>query len=446
MDSDNHLDEQNDSLELRDDDESFDADKDAYFESDESVFPDVETETGEEEEFIDLDQEMELETEEEEEEDEEEEDEDLMVEEKSYPVPQEDMPHIKVGITHGDFNGVSYEVILKTLADPRMTELFTPILYGSSKVASYYRKTFNLLDFNFNPVRRAEHADSKRVNLINIYDHEVRIEFGKASPVAGELSYLALEQAVADLKNKSIDVLVTAPINKKTIQSPSFNFPGHTEYLATKFHSEDYMMIMVDGNFRVGLITGHVPIQDVAGKITRDVILKKIRIFNQSLIRDFGVRKPRIAVLGLNPHAGEDGLLGLEEEEVFAPAIHDAAEENILVLGPYPADGFFGMMYHSQFDGILAAYHDQGLIPFKALSFDKGVNFTAGLPYVRTSPSHGTAYEIAGKNEASPDSFREAIFMALDIYRRRKEYEELTANPLQKSILVDETPETENNI
>jgi 4-hydroxythreonine-4-phosphate dehydrogenase len=356
------------------------------------------------------------------------------------------MPRLRVGITHGDFNGISYEIILKTLADPRMVELFTPIIYGSSKVASYYRKTYNLLDFNFNPVRRAEHADPKRVNLVNIFDKEVRIEFGKASEIAGELSYLALEQAVTDLKNKLLDVLVTAPINKKTIQSPHFHFSGHTEYLAAKFHAEDYMMIMVDNNLRVGLMTGHIPLHDVAGSLTRETVLRKIRLFNTSLIKDFGIRKPRIAVLGLNPHAGEDGFLGTEEEQIFLPAIHDAAEENILALGPYPADGFFGTMNYTRFDGVLAAYHDQGLIPFKSLAFDKGVNYTAGLPYVRTSPAHGTAYKLAGKNEASTDSFRQAIYLALDIYRQRKEYAELTSNPLAKSIVVDEAPDQENNI
>lgn len=353
-------------------------------------------------------------------------------------LPQEEIQRFRIGITSGDFNGIGYEVIIKTFADQQMLDLLIPIIYGSAKVASYYRKALNMTDFNFFPIRRAEHADPKRVNLLNIFEREVRIEFGKSSEVAGQLSVLALEQAVSDLKNNQIDILVTGPVNKKNIQSPGFNFPGHTEYLASKFGCEDYLMMMVWEKLKIGFLTGHIPLKDVAGKLSRELVLKKLRAFNHSLIKDFGIRKPRIALLGLNPHAGENNLLGSEEEDIFLPAIHDALEENILVVGPYPADSFFGTLTYTGFDGIMAVYHDQGLIPFKTFAFDKGVNYTAGLPFIRTSPAHGTAYEIAGKNEASPDSFRQAVYLAIDIYKKRKEYEELTANPLQKSEAAEE--------
>jgi 4-hydroxythreonine-4-phosphate dehydrogenase len=362
---------------------------------------------------------------------------------ESSPTPQEEIKRLRIGITHGDFNGIGYEVIIKTLADAQILELFIPIIYGSAKVASYYRKALNIMDFSFFPIRRAEHADPKRINLLNIFDREVRIEFGKSSEVAGQLSLLALEQAVNDLKNGHIDALVTAPVNKKNIQSPGFHFPGHTEYLASKLNSEDFMMMMVYENIRVGFITGHIPLKDISGYLSRELVLKKLRVFHQSLIKDFGIRKPRIALLGMNPHAGDNNLLGNEEEDIFMPAIHDALEENILVVGPYPADGFFGTSTYTHFDGIMAVYHDQGLIPFKILAFEKGVNYTAGLAFIRTSPAHGTAYEIAGKNEASPDSFRQAIYLAIDLFKKRKEYEELTANPLQKADTVEEGADLE---
>ena len=257
------------------------------------------------------------------------------------------------------------------------------------------------------------------------------------------MSLLSLEAAAEDLKNKHIDVLVTAPINKKNVQSQNFKFPGHTEYLANKYNVNDYLMLMVSDNIRVGVVTGHIPLKDISSNINVNIILSKLRILNESLTKDFGIRKPRIAVLGLNPHSGDGGVLGTEEQEIIIPALNKAKEENIFAFGPFAADGFFGSSSFTHFDAILAMYHDQGLIPFKTLSFDSGVNYTAGLPFIRTSPAHGTAYELAGKNQASSDSFREALYLALDIYRNRKMHEQLTANPLKLTIHDEERPGSE---
>lgn len=350
---------------------------------------------------------------------------------------------VKVGITHGDINGIAYEIIIKTLSIPHIMELCTPIVYGSSKIASYYKKTLNLPDFNLNLVRNAESAIHKRANIINIYDKEVKIDMGQSTEVGGQLALLSLDAAVKDLKNNLIDVLVTAPINKKNIQSPSFVFPGHTEYLAEKFQARDHLMLMVSDKLRVGVITGHVPLKNVASLLTTDLVLSKIRIMHESLAKDFGIKRARIAVLGLNPHSGDDGVIGSEENEIIIPAIKKAKEEGIFVFGPYSADGFFGSSSFSHFDGILAMYHDQGMIPFKTLVFEKGVNFTAGLPVIRTSPAHGTAYEIVGKNQASAESFKEALYLAVDIFRNRKMHKELTANPLKLTILDEERPGSE---
>jgi len=345
--------------------------------------------------------------------------------------PQEHDSKPVVGVTHGDINSISYEIIIKSFVDNRIFELLTPVVYGSSKVASYHRKTLNVSDFSFNLVKRADAANPKRANIVNINDQEVKIDLGKSTSIAGEMALQALEAAVDDLKKNFIDVLVTAPINKKNIQSKDFHFPGHTEYLANRFGVSDYLMLMVSHNLRIGVITGHIPLQDVFTSLTEDLILRKIRILNQSLMQDFGIRSPRIAILGLNPHAGDGGLLGKEETTIIKPAIDKANEAGIRTFGPFPADGFFGSSAFTQFDAILAMYHDQGMLPFKALAFDSGVNFTAGLPIIRTSPAHGTAYEIAGKDIASPDSFRAALYLACDIYNHRREYQTLTANPLQ---------------
>lgn len=337
-----------------------------------------------------------------------------------------------VGISHGDINGISYEVILKSLLDPRINDICTPVVYGSPKVAAYHRKALNINNFSFNSIRNADEINHKRSNIINVLDDNIRVELGRSTQLAGESSFIALEQAVNDLRDGKLDVLVTAPINKDNIQSENFSFPGHTEYLAKEFGKEEVLMLMVGDVMRVGVVTGHIPLNQVSQAITEELILNKLRIFNQSLLQDFAIRKPKIAVLGVNPHAGDNGLIGKEEQEVIIPALQKAKDEGILALGPFPADGFFGSDSFKKFDGILAMYHDQGLIPFKALEFDKGVNYTAGLPAVRTSPAHGTAYEIAGKDIASPDSFRAALYLAIDIFKNRMMYDELNKNPLQK--------------
>ena len=319
---------------------------------------------------------------------------------------------------------------MKTLQDARLLDMFTPVIYGSSKIASYYRKTFDISDINFNLIKKADFANPKRVNIINCFENEVKIEVGKNSPVAGELAFYALEKAVEDLNRHKIDVVVTAPISKYSIQSEKFKFTGHTEYFAGKYNIKEYLMLMVGANLRIGTVTGHIPLKEVHKSITSEIILEKIRVMNKSLQMDFGISKPKIAVLGLNPHAGDEGLIGKEEIEIIRPAIQKAFDDKILAFGPYPADGFFGSSNYATFDGILAMYHDQGMLPFKAIAFEEGVNFTAGLPVIRTSPAHGTAFDIAGKNLASPDLFRQAIFAAIDIFNRRELYKNLMKNPL----------------
>ena len=339
---------------------------------------------------------------------------------------------IKVGISQGDINGISYEVIMKTLLDPRIMEMCTPIIYGSPKVAAYHRKALNINNLSLNHVRTPQEAGPSRAHVLNCIDDNVRVELGKSTPAAGEASYMALERATSDLKEGLIDVLVTAPINKDNIQSEKFNFPGHTEFLAREFNSKDYLMLMVSETMKVGLVTTHVPISEIANYITKETILSKLRIIAHSLQQDFAITRPRIAVFGLNPHAGDNGLLGKEEIDIIQPAIEQAKKEGIIALGPYPADGFFGSEDYRKFDAILAMYHDQGLVPFKLSSFERGVNYTAGLPVIRTSPAHGTAYSLAGEDKASPDSFRQALFMAIDIYKNRQIHEEITKNPLKK--------------
>jgi 4-hydroxythreonine-4-phosphate dehydrogenase len=347
---------------------------------------------------------------------------------------------VVIGITHGDFNGISYEVIIKTFMDPRMLEICTPVIYGSSKIASYHRKALNINDFNFNLIKKAEMAPQRRANIVNITDQEVKIELGESSEVAGQLAVLALNNAVEDLKHGNINALVTAPINKKNIHSPAFNFRGHTEYLAQKFNCSDYLMMMVSEKIRVGFVTGHIPVSDIAKEITADLVHHKLITMNDSLIRDFGIRKPKIAVLGLNPHSGDRGLIGSEEINLITPAIQRALAENILAFGPYPSDGFFANFSYKNFDGVLAMFHEQGMIAFKILSFDYGVNFTAGLPYVRTSPAHGTAYDIAGKNLANPESLRQSIYLAVDIWNQRQQFSRLNANTLKVKTPSGEEP------
>ncbi|NDW09601.1 4-hydroxythreonine-4-phosphate dehydrogenase PdxA [Dysgonomonas sp. 520] len=341
---------------------------------------------------------------------------------------------IKVGITHGDINGIGYEVILKTFADLRMAELCIPVVYGSTKVASYHRKALDLPPVSFNQVQSAKEAVINKINVINCVPDDVKVELGKSTKVAGESSLASLERATADLTEGVIDVLVTAPINKDNIQQDDFHFSGHTEYLEKKFGNENEksLMILAKDDLRVALVTGHIPLSKVPESITKEKIVDILKIFNLTLKRDFNIEKPRIAVLSLNPHAGENGLLGGEENEIIEPALKDADEAGILCFGPYASDGFFGSGHFKDFDGILAMYHDQGLAPFKTLAMEDGVNFTAGLPVIRTSPAHGTAYDIAGKNEASEVSFRQAIYMAIDTYRNRTAYDEAHANPLRK--------------
>lgn len=340
---------------------------------------------------------------------------------------------IKVGITHGDINGIGYEVILKTLEDNRILELCTPVVYGSAKIAAYYRKNMELQPFNLNQVASAAEAKANNYNIINVVGEEVKIEPGQSTQQGGEAAFAALERAVTDLRAGDIDVLVTAPINKNNIQSETFTFPGHTEYLEASIgEGNKPLMILCNDNVRVALVTTHLPIAKLPEAITHDGIVEKLRIFNESLKRDFGFEAPRIAVLALNPHAGENGLLGNEEQEVIAPAIATAQAEKIMCFGPYAADGFFGSGQFSHFDGVMAMYHDQGLAPFKTMAMECGVNFTAGLPFVRTSPDHGTGYDIAGKGVASEVSMREAIYRAIDIYRNRANYEMMYRHPLRK--------------
>lgn len=337
---------------------------------------------------------------------------------------------IILGITQGDINSISYEVIIKSLIDNRIFDLCIPVIYGSPKVASYHRKALNVENFGFNTIRSADEAIAHRANIINCTDDEVRVELGKMTSVAGEASYEALESACGDIETGKIDVLVTGPVNKMNIQSDKFSFTGHTEYLESRFKADGVLMLMINELMRVGVVTTHKPLSKVHEYITIEAVLEKLRILNRSLRIDFMLSSPRIAVLGLNPHAGDEGLLGNEEIDVIKPAIELAKSEKIMAFGPYPADGFFGAGSYKQFDAVLAMYHDQGMIPFKALTIEGGVNYTAGLSIVRTSPAHGTAYELAGKNEASPESFRKAIYLACDIFKNRSSYGEISGNPL----------------
>ncbi len=340
---------------------------------------------------------------------------------------------IKVGITHGDFNGIGYEVILKMLDDNRLFELCTPIVYGSAKIAANYRKQLSLQGPAPVQIKDASDASSGQTSIINIIGEEAKVEPGHPSAEAGKAAFEALERAVADLQAGKIDVLLTAPVNKATIHSELFTFPGHTEYLEASIgDGNKALMILFNETVRVALATIHLPISKVAESITKESLMEKIRLFDNSLTQDFGIVKPRIAVLGLNPHAGDGGLMGNEEKEIILPAVEESRARKIHVFGPYAADGFFGSGNFRKFDGVLAMYHDQGLAPFKTIAGGSGVNFTAGLPFVRTSPDHGTGFDIAGKREAPPDSMREALYAAIDIYRNRLNHAERTANPLRR--------------
>ena len=339
---------------------------------------------------------------------------------------------IRVAITHGDLNGVGYEVIIKTFSDARMFDVCTPVLYGSSKVASYHKKLLTSVpqEMNFLSLRDASEAQDRRYNVVNLTQDEIKIDLGKSTEVAGALSRESLNRACADLKAGKVDVLVTAPINKRNIQAADFDFPGHTEYLSHQFGSSS-LMLMVCDRIRIGIVTNHLALKDVPTALTPELLLEKLTILDQSLRRDFRITRPKIAVLALDPHAGDNGVIGDFDAKVITPVIEKAQESGILAYGPFPSDGFFGSSQFNNFDGVLALYHDQGLIPFKLMSFTEGVNYTAGLPYVRTSPAHGTGYDIAGKDKASEQSMRSAVYLACNIYRNRQEYDELTANPLK---------------
>ena len=340
---------------------------------------------------------------------------------------------IRLGISVGDINGIGLEVIMKTFSDSRIFDLCIPVVYASSKFAMAYQKALEIKGFSFNFVRPNAKLMPKSANLISCWTEEVDLKLGQDTPEGGAYALKSLTAAVAALKNGEVDALVTAPINKHNIQSEEFNFPGHTEYLAKEFEGGEALMFMVADALRVGVVTGHIPIAEVASAISGEKIAHKIEQISSSLKKDFNIRNPKIAVLGLNPHSGDKGVIGKEDEEVIRPAVKKAFDSGKLVYGPYSADGFFASDTFTQFDAVLAMYHDQGLIPFKTLSFNKGVNFTAGLSVVRTSPDHGTAYDLVGKNEAQESSFREAVYAACKLYKNRLEYNQLNENPLAVS-------------
>jgi len=339
---------------------------------------------------------------------------------------------LKLGISIGDLNGIGGEIVLKTFDDSRMMDFCTPVIFASVKTLSFLKKHFNL-SLNFQGIDKASEAIEGKINIVNVWKENVPINFGAEDPEIGNYAFKSLEAATAALKNDEIDVLVTAPINKNTIQSEKFQFPGHTDYLAKELKGVS-LMLMITDNLKVGLLTDHVPLKDIAGKITPELIEKKIAIIKKTLQQDFRISKPKIAVLGINPHSGDNGLIGKEDEVVLKPTLEKLREKGILVYGPYAADSFFGSKNHESFDAVVASYHDQGLIPFKTLSFGEGVNFTAGLSKVRTSPDHGTAFDIAGKDCANINSFKEAVFKAIEIYHTRKEFKTLTKNPLKKQV------------
>lgn len=327
---------------------------------------------------------------------------------------------LTIGISIGDYNGVGPEVIIKTLMDNRVLRQARIVIYGSTRILGYYRKVLKLSNFNYQTIQTVEEARSRKINVINVNQDNPGIEPGEVTQEAGQFAFVALEAATKALKSGEIDALVTAPINKKNIQSEDFSFPGHTEYLTTMLEASESLMLMVSDRLRVGVVTGHIPLHEVAGQLNAARIRAKVKVLKKSLMHDFGIPKPRIAVMGLNPHAGEEGLLGTEEQEFIAPTIQEMRQEGTLVFGPYPADGFFGKGQYTRFDGVIAMYHDQGLAPFKTIASGAGVNYTAGLTGVRTSPDHGTAYDIAGKGTADENSFRQALFQAINICKARR--------------------------
>lgn len=343
----------------------------------------------------------------------------------------------KIAISIGDMNGIGYEIIFKTLAQKDILDFFTPIIFGSTKHLSFYKSLLKDESIQFNGIQSIDKALEKKINVLNLWKDPAPMELGKATDISGEMAFESLQAAAKSVKDGVCDILVTAPINKKNIQSESFQFPGHTEYLGEVWGGKP-LMFLVTETLKVSLVTQHIPIKDVAENITQENICKKIDALLKSLIEDFGIRKPKIAVLGLNPHSGDNGLLGMEEQEIIIPAIQSFYEKGTLVFGPYAADSFFTPTNIQNFDAVLGMYHDQALIPFKTLCFEEGVNYTASLPFVRTSPDHGVAYDIAGKGIADPTSFKEAIFMGIDIFRKRAEYKELTKDVLKSREIKNE--------
>lgn len=343
----------------------------------------------------------------------------------------------KIAISVGDMNGIGYEIILKTLAQKDILDFFTPIIFGSTKHLNFYKNLLKEESVQFNGIQSVDKALDRKINVLNLWKDPAAMELGKSTEIAGKLAFESLEAAANSVKNGECDILITAPINKKNIQSESFQFPGHTEYLGEVWGGKPLMFLVTD-SLKVSLVTQHIPIKDVSENITKENISEKIQALLNSLIQDFGVRKPKIAVLGLNPHSGDNGLLGSEEQEIIIPAIQSFYEKGTLVFGPYAADSFFTPSNIQNFDAVLGMYHDQALIPFKTLCFEEGVNYTASLPFVRTSPDHGVAYDIAGKGIADPTSFKESIFMAIEIFRKRAEYKELTKDVLKSREIKSE--------
>lgn len=337
----------------------------------------------------------------------------------------------KIGITIGDINGIGPEVIIKALSNPKILELCTPIIYGSSKVMSYHKNIIEGIDFNYATNNSPQNASYSKINIINCWNEQVDITLGSATLDGGKYAYIALDRATQDCINGDIDAIVTAPINKQAMQLAEFPHVGHTEFLAEKTQSNKSLMMMVSDTLKVALVTNHLPISKVVSSITKETVTSKLNALNKTLMEDFGIEKPIIAVLGLNPHAGDDGVIGTEDEEILRPIIIEAKKQGVMVTGPHSADGFFGSNQFSKVDAVLAMYHDQGLVAFKALSFGSGVNYTAGLPIIRTSPDHGTAFNIAGQNQANAGSLRSAIYLAIDAAKLRKQYKEDRANPVK---------------
>ncbi len=357
-----------------------------------------------------------------------------MLETPVTPQPLPTRKPVIVGISQGDVNGIGLEVIIKTFSDPTMLEICTPVLFSSGKTIAHHRRVLQAEHFNYNMINSLDNIPARKFNLYNCYNEEVPMELGKETPAGGLYAVKSLTTACEALERGKIEALVTAPINKHNTHSEEFPFAGHTGYLDQRFGKGNSVMMLISGELRVALLTEHIPVSEVAASISVEKILKKLSILNKTLKEDFSIEKPRIAILGLNPHAGDGGTLGKEEQEIIKPAINKAQKDGLLAYGPYPADGFFGNHAFQKFDAVLAMYHDQGLIPFKYMAFETGVNFTAGISVIRTSPDHGTAYDIAGKNKASEASFRHAVFMACDLVRTRKEYQKLVANRLRVSV------------